>query len=247
MSLNKDIPFFSIITVCFNAKFDLEITINSVLNQTFQDFEYIIIDGGSTDGTLDIIRRYSNRIKFISEIDHGIYDGCNKGIQISSGKFINILMAGDFHEPEFLMENFNYLKGESFDFAYGGVVATKPNGVSIVNIPSDIKFLKQIKAMPFAHPTLLVNGLIAKSLKFDEAYRYAADFDFICKLYKNGYSSINTKKPLTIYSMGGVGNSYKSIFETLRILKKYKIINIKSMAVVLKMVIYTFLIRNKIA
>lgn len=246
MSINKRTPFFSVITVCYNAEADLEQTIKSVLTQSFQDFEYIIIDGGSTDGTLNIIHKYSSRIKFISEVDNGIYDACNKGIQLSNGKFINILMAGDYHKPDFLKENFNHLEFQQYDFIYGGVIAIKPNGKSFVNIPNDLKELNQIIAMPFAHPTLIVNGLLAKSLRFNEMYRYAADFDFVCKLFENDYLSINTKKPLTVYAMGGVGNSYKSIFETFKIQRKHKILKLNSAYILLKMLIYTFLIRNRL-
>jgi glycosyltransferase involved in cell wall biosynthesis len=86
----------SIITVCFDAEDDIEKTIQSVLNQTYNDIEYIIVDGKSTDGTMDIIKIYENRIsKIICEPDKGIYDAMNKGIRAATGDVLYFLNAGD--------------------------------------------------------------------------------------------------------------------------------------------------------
>ena len=86
----------SIITVSYNAAKTIEQTISSVVNQTYQDIEYIIIDGGSTDGTMDIIRKYEDRIAYwISEPDKGIYDAMNKGIDVATGDYVYFLGADD--------------------------------------------------------------------------------------------------------------------------------------------------------
>ena len=88
----------SIITVVFNDKYGLEETILSVLSQTSENIEYIIIDGGSNDGTVDVIKKYEKSIdKWISEPDNGIYDAMNKGIALASGGFINFMNAGDVY------------------------------------------------------------------------------------------------------------------------------------------------------
>lgn len=95
----KDKPLVSIITVVLNGEKYLEETILSVLNQTYDNVEYIIIDGGSTDGTLDIIKKYEHAIDYwVSERDRGIYDTMNKGITVASGEWIELLNAGDFYE-----------------------------------------------------------------------------------------------------------------------------------------------------
>jgi len=89
----------SVITVCFNAKVDLQRTLESVISQDYSDYEYIIVDGGSTDGTLEVVEKYRDRLNVVvSEPDHGIADAFNKGIRLSSGDIIGILSAGDLYD-----------------------------------------------------------------------------------------------------------------------------------------------------
>ena len=96
----------SIITVCFNAVGVIEKTILSVISQTYNDVEYIIIDGGSTDGTLDIVKKYENYIAYwISEPDSGIYNAMNKGVKHATGLYCNFMNAGDFFINEKVLEN----------------------------------------------------------------------------------------------------------------------------------------------
>ena len=92
-------PFFSVVTVVWNNFSTIERTISSVLSQSFRNFEYIIIDGKSDDGTVEIIKKYTSdsRVKFISEKDNGIYDAMNKGIKLSSGNFIHLLNSDDYY------------------------------------------------------------------------------------------------------------------------------------------------------
>lgn len=98
---------FSIITVCYNSKETIEQTINSVLNQTFKDFEYIVIDGGSKDGTVDILQKYQNQITFISEKDKGIYDAMNKGLKLAKGEVVGMIGADDFYPSNDVLEAVN--------------------------------------------------------------------------------------------------------------------------------------------
>ena len=104
-----DKPLISIITVVFNGEKYLEETIQSVINQTYSNVEYIIIDGGSTDGTLDIIKKYEKKIDYwVSEKDKGIYDAMNKGIDVASGEWINFMNASDiFYNSDVLKYTFN--------------------------------------------------------------------------------------------------------------------------------------------
>ena len=96
----KDNPLVSIITVCFNSERTIEQTIKSVLNQTYKEIEYIIVDGQSTDGTLDIINKYSSQIaKIVSEPDEGLYHAMNKGISMATGDIVGIINSDDWYEP----------------------------------------------------------------------------------------------------------------------------------------------------
>lgn len=115
-------PLISIITVSYNAVSTIEQTILSVINQTYPNIEYIIIDGGSTDGTIDIIKKYASKISYwCSEPDKGIYDAMNKGIKIASGLYINFMNAGDSFISESIIEEL--FKGcNNEDLLYGNII-----------------------------------------------------------------------------------------------------------------------------
>ena len=115
--------FFSIITVVLNAEKDLIETINSLRNQKFKDFEYIVIDGGSTDGTLEVIKNNLDIItKWKSEKDLGIYDAMNKGIKLCEGTYIGMLNSGDKYMVDGLKITHNYLINKNLDFIFGSVM-----------------------------------------------------------------------------------------------------------------------------
>lgn len=116
-------PKFSIITVCFNSEETIERTIISVLSQSYQNFEYIIVDGASTDGTLGIVEKYvekyPDKIKLISEKDDGIYDAMNKGIRVASGDLIGIVNSDDYYETDALENISETYDGEKYEIVYG--------------------------------------------------------------------------------------------------------------------------------
>ena len=115
-------PEFSIITVVLNDKYGIKKTIKSILKQKLKNFEYLVIDGGSTDGTLSVIKKYSNKIDYwISKKDKGIWDAVNKGIILSRGKYINTINAGDtYYSKNSLKIINNYFKRDkAVDFVFG--------------------------------------------------------------------------------------------------------------------------------
>ena len=119
----------SIITVVFNGIRTIEQTIKSVLNQSYKNIEYIIIDGGSTDGTLDIIRKYENYLSYIiSEPDHGIYDAMNKGIQKSTGDIVGIINSDDWYEVNTVSQVVERFESFAVDLVYGDINFIGKNG-----------------------------------------------------------------------------------------------------------------------
>ncbi|UCC97005.1 MAG: glycosyltransferase [Phycisphaerales bacterium] len=120
----KDSMVVSIITVCFNSVETIEETIMSVLSQDYKDIEHLIVDGGSTDGTLDIIERYRNNIaKIVSEPDRGIYDAMNKGIRLSTGDVIAVLNSDDVYASQTTVGRMvEFLQANNFDAVYGDLV-----------------------------------------------------------------------------------------------------------------------------
>ncbi|MBQ7586955.1 MAG: glycosyltransferase [Lachnospiraceae bacterium] len=125
-------PLFTIITVCYQAESVIEATIRSVLDQSFTDFEYIIVDGASTDGTNEIIKKYLSdpRLVHISEPDKGLYDAMNKGIRLSKGSYLNFMNAGDcLADPDVLKDVSRVIEDNpDVDFIYGDVLYIYENG-----------------------------------------------------------------------------------------------------------------------
>jgi glycosyltransferase involved in cell wall biosynthesis len=181
----------SIITVCFNSKKTIRQTIESVLYQTYENIEFIIIDGGSTDGTLGVIDEYSNKIsKFISEPDLGIYDAINKGIRLASGDFIGIVNSDDFFSSNVVIETLvNKIKKNpevGLVFSFVDIISNKNQSKVIRNykVQEYSKRMMRIGVMP-AHPTTLVSRLIYKRLgpnPYRTDLRIAADYELLLRI-----------------------------------------------------------------
>jgi glycosyltransferase involved in cell wall biosynthesis len=189
-------PSISIITVVYNGEKYLEETIKSVITQTYNNVEYIIIDGGSTDGTLDIIKKYEKYIDYwVSEKDHGIYDAMNKGIKVAIGNGLLFLNAGDYFVGSVLNENIKIpcLLPVKYKDYFGKL--------------KDFKIRDYRYALPNCHQGILFEN---KRILYDIQYKIAADYDFYIKhnyknnlvlvdisgyiYYDRGYSLINYKE-----------------------------------------------------
>ncbi len=168
---------FSIITVCFNAANTIEKTIDSVLNQNYDDFEYIIIDGGSKDGTLDILRKYEEKIFFRSEPDEGIYDAMNKGLSVANGDFVIFLGADDvFYDNNVLFKVCGHIKDK--DTVYYGNVVNSDTGQLY-----DGEFNKWKWGYEnICHQALFYPHPVYKCQKYDLSYKYMADWAYNLKL-----------------------------------------------------------------
>lgn len=199
----------TIVTICYNAIQSLERTILSVVNQKNVDVDYVIIDGGSTDGCVDLIKKYSDRISYcVSEPDKGIYDAMNKGINKASGEWINFMNAGDeFANPSVLEKISLYFTPEA-DVVFGDIIVTKQCNSYICKAnPHAIKDFSNL-SMGFNHQASFVRTSLAKSTPFDLKFRLAADYNMMVSLYIMGKSFVYCGFPVAIYDLTGVSSQH---------------------------------------
>lgn len=176
----------TIITVCYNASKTISRTIQSVLNQSYSNIEYIIIDGNSTDSSQTIIEQYKNYIAYyISEPDNGIYDGMNKGIKQATGEYILFLNSDDTLYENSTIEKFVNNITAKHDIYYGNNQIINEYG-QYINKPRNIELLK--RKWVLSHQATFIRTTLLKNNLFDINYRYCADYKQISNLYLNGYS-----------------------------------------------------------
>lgn len=182
--MNK--PLVTIITVCFNAIDTIEQTILSVVNQTYPNLEYIIVDGASTDGTVDLIKKYQDKITlFISEPDAGVYDAMNKGILRSKGEWVNFMNSGDtFVDNNVIEKVFTQNISNEVMVLYGDVIRCFPGYGEIVQRFNNLK----VGSIQYNinHQSTFTNGNLIRKIKYDLRYRIAADAKFFNEVYKRG-------------------------------------------------------------
>lgn len=175
----------SIITVVLNDKRHIEATMNTVLSQKYKSMEYIIIDGGSTDGTKEVIQQYDDRIKWISEPDKGIYDAMMKGVRMARGEWILFLNSGDYLENSNVLESIfdEYTDmGESFLIANG--LFFKQWGTNVIR-PHIIN-QEWYDAMPMIHPSTIIRRTVQLRYPFHIEYKLSADYMFFIEAIKDG-------------------------------------------------------------
>ena len=231
--IDNNLPLISIITVVYNGEQYLQETIESVLNQNYDNIEYIIIDGGSTDGTIDIIKKYEDKIDYwISEKDRGIYDAMNKGIDVANGGWINFMNAGDsFYDNKVV---FNIFKNNIEEcIIYGNTNVIYDDDYSKIK-KVDFNF---IKGMPFSHQSVFTCSKILKQYKYNIKYKIYADFDFYLKCYKNNISFYYVDIIVSNYLNNGVSSvlDISQEIEKNMIIKKY--LNVNSMLLFKNLVI----------
>ncbi len=217
-------PLVSIITVVYNGEAFIEQAIKSVLNQTYQNIEYIVIDGASTDKTLQLINQYQAKIStIISEKDTGIYNAMNKGLALAKGEIIALLNADDYYELDTINSVVNHFNLNNTDIVYGNLTKLRAiNGkVYFKEVAPDISLME--KTMPIFHPATFIKKQVYDKIGgFNEAYKLSADYDFIYRAYNAGYNFNYINQTLTFFRIGGASNvncnSYK---EGYQILKSY--------------------------
>lgn len=219
-------PLVSVITVCLNSEKYIEQTIQSVINQTYDNIEYIIIDGGSTDKTLDIIRKYEERIDYwVSEPDKGIYDAMNKGISFADGEWVGIINSDDFYVKDTvkLVVEASRTDKEAQLF-YGNLIKLDSRESDDLRNCRECKGQadNMLESLSLNHPTCFVSSKIYAKLKFNTRFRIAADWDFCLRLHFSGIKFGYLNKPLVYFRPGGISEkSLLVVFENYRIRKRY--------------------------
>lgn len=177
-------PLITVVTVVFNGEKFLEETILSVVNQTYDNVEYIVIDGSSTDGTLDIIRKYEHAIDYwVSEKDKGIYDAMNKGIDLATGEWVNFMNGGDtFYEKTSIKKVFDSQDFRTVDIVYGNHQVIYPSGRKRYAKAGLIENFW--KGSQFCHQASFVKTPYHKIYKFNLCTKIVADFEFFYNAWK---------------------------------------------------------------
>lgn len=228
MHSNHPTPTFSVITVTYNARHVLEDTIQSVISQTWHRVEYIVVDGGSTDGTLDIINKYRNRIaRVVSEPDKGLYDAMNKGIRLATGDYLCFLNAGDsFHEDDTLQQMVHSLHEPGLpDVLYGQTAIVDIEGHFLRmrhhTAPEVLTWKSFKRGMLVCHQAFFAKRALAEP--YDLQYRFSADFDWCIRVMKKARTLHYTHLVIIDYLEEGMTtrNRQASLRERFRIMARH--------------------------
>lgn len=205
------LPLVSVVTVVFNGEDVIERTLKNVLAQDYVNIEYIVIDGGSTDGTLEILSQYRSRLAyFCSEPDRGIYDAMNKGIAVASGAWINFMNAGDeFWSVDTISKSAAQMLGEE-SVLYGGVEIHYPSFFRTENAGNPDKLWR---GMQFCHQSAFISLPYHKTNPFNTANTIAADLEFFHIAHLKGEKFKNLNQIVSRVITGGV--SEKNRIRTL--------------------------------
>ncbi|MEI5639551.1 MULTISPECIES: glycosyltransferase family 2 protein [unclassified Pseudoalteromonas] len=203
----------SIITVCYNSSATIEDTIKSVLSQDYQDIEYILIDGGSTDSTLDIINKYRDRItSIISEPDEGIYDAMNKGIKNATGEIVGILNSDDFYEAKNVISEMVSKFDSDTEIVFGDLIFVKPENIEKVtrfySLPNFKAWKLRFGWMPPHPATFIKKSVYDRFGLYKINYKISADYEvFVRFLLVNKVRFKYVSKTLVRMRDGGVSTS----------------------------------------
>ena len=238
----KNKPFITIVTVVRNGEKTLEQTILSIINQSYLNLEYIIIDGESTDSTLNIIQKYENKIDYwVSESDKGIYDAMNKGIDLMAGEWVNFMNAGDyFYNADTINKTSYYLKDTSKEIVCGNALLFS-DYFEVVYIPVEIENIQF--RMPFCHQAVFVRRATIKELKYNTSYLSSGDYDFFYRCFILGKQFLYIPEMIACFDMSkGVSK------ENYRLLKMEDAkVRGKSLNIVEYFIVYAGYIARKIA
>jgi glycosyltransferase involved in cell wall biosynthesis len=217
-------PKLSVITVVYNNVRDIERTMLSVLNQTYANIEYILIDGLSNDGTLEIIKKYQDKIKLISEKDKGIYDAMNKGLATATGDYVLFMNSGDeIYAPDTVAKVFAAAKDA--DIYYGETEMMDDNGQSLGQrrhkAPENFTWRSFKYGMNVSHQAIYIKRTLTEP--YDSRYHLSADIDWIIRAAKKAKKIVKVEVYVAKYLVGGMSKQKhrQSLAERFNIMKRY--------------------------
>ncbi|QQD15321.1 glycosyltransferase family 2 protein [Sphingobacterium sp. UDSM-2020] len=238
-------PTFSIITVVYNNVRDIEHTLKSVVSQTYKHVEYIVIDGLSTDGTLDVIEKYRPQVSVIlSEKDNGIYDAMNKGLALATGDYVLFLNSGDELYSKETLANLAEVS-EGADIIYGETFLINEQreiiGERRHKVPAYFNWKSFRYGMNICHQAIYIKRTIAEP--YDLQYKLCADIDWVIKAAKKSSITVNAHQHVARYLVGGMSKQRhrESLKERYDIFQKYygRIPNLfNHFIIALKMIVY---------
>lgn len=238
-------PIFSIITVVYNNVRDIEHTLKSVVSQTYKHVEYIVIDGLSTDGTLDVIEKYRPQLSVIlSEKDNGIYDAMNKGLALATGDYVLFLNSGDELYSKETLANLAEVS-EGADIIYGETFLINEQreiiGERRHKVPAYFNWKSFRYGMNICHQAIYIKRTIAEP--YDLQYKLCADIDWVIKAAKKSSITVNAHQHVARYLVGGMSKQRhrESLKERYDIFQKYygTIPNLfNHFIIALKMIVY---------
>jgi glycosyltransferase involved in cell wall biosynthesis len=213
-------PLISVVTVVYNGAASLEQTMLSVISQTYENIEYIIIDGGSTDGTIDIIKKYEKHLAcWVSEPDKGIYDAMNKGVGKATGEWINFMNGGDtFYSNTVIADCSGYINSD-MSILYGNVCF---NNKTVRVFPETITSLYILMDKMICHQSMFARRDLFKIKSFDLQYKIVADKEWLISMIKNGIRMKHV--PITVCNydiFGSSSNVSEYLKESMTIIRKH--------------------------
>lgn len=220
----------SVITVCYNAEKVIEQTIQSVINQSYADIEYIIVDGASTDATEKIIRRYTDdiRVRYISEPDNGIYDAMNKGIRLATGDYLEFLNAGDvFVNNDVIKSVVQKIEDNPADVMYGNIIYEYPDKTTSVRVYGQFcsSLFYYLLGDCINHQAIFAKRECFKEHIFNTKYRICADREWMIRVKKDGKKFKATNLLICKYLLdeNSVSVKNKALYdnETVQCIKKH--------------------------
>lgn len=216
----KPNPLITVVTVCYNSVDMIEKTLKSVIEQSYSNKEYVVIDGASTDGTKKIVERYIDSIDFfMSESDNGIYHAMNKAVGVAKGEWVIFMNAGDVFVDNAVLEKANYSLSATIDVLYGDILTSRNAELVLKEAPSEIKSMHR---MPFCHQAVFTRTSLLRSFPFDEKYKMSADFKLYKQLNRENATFRRLPLPITIYDRTGLSNSQRArgLGENIAVIKE---------------------------